>query len=128
MATKPKIMVVDDEKENLDLLYRTFRREFKVFRAQGAAQALELLDKEGEMAVILSDQSMPEMSGVEFFRQTADRFPKTVRILITGYASDQLGEGEDELKAAQIHKFVSKPWQADDLKATVQEAVQIHDA
>ncbi|MDP8964832.1 MAG: response regulator, partial [Cyanobacteriota bacterium] len=83
--SKLKLMVVDDEPDNLDLLYRTFRREFRVFKADGAMKALELLDKEGEMAVIISDQRMPQMNGTEFLSKTVDRFPETIRILITGY-------------------------------------------
>ena len=59
MSEKPKLMVVDDEPNNLDLLYRTFRREFQVFRAESASLGIEILEKEGEMAVIISDQSMP---------------------------------------------------------------------
>lgn len=63
---KLKLMVVDDELDNLDLLYRTFRRDFQVYKANHALSALEILDKEGEMAVIISDQRMPEMNGTEF--------------------------------------------------------------
>ena len=64
---KPKMLVVDDEPDNLDLLYRTFRREFQVYKAESGIQALEVLEKEGEVAVIVSDQRMPEMKGTEFF-------------------------------------------------------------
>ncbi|MDE5114058.1 MAG: response regulator, partial [Trichodesmium sp. St15_bin1_1] len=81
MSEKPKLMVVDDEPNNLDLLYRTFRREFQVFRAESASLGIEILEKEGEMAVIISDQSMPDMTGVEFFIETKDSFPDTIRIL-----------------------------------------------
>ncbi len=60
---KLKLMVVDDEPDNLDLLFRTFRRDFQVFKADSALKALQILDDEGEMAVIISDQRMPEMNG-----------------------------------------------------------------
>ncbi|MEO0969182.1 MAG: response regulator, partial [Cyanobacteria bacterium J06639_18] len=65
-AEKLKLMVVDDEPDNLDLLYRTFRRDFRVFKADNAKKALDILEKQGEMAVIISDQRMPEMNGTEF--------------------------------------------------------------
>ncbi|MGL6284693.1 MAG: response regulator, partial [Microcoleaceae cyanobacterium] len=83
--TKLKLMVVDDEPDNLDLLYRTFRREYKVFKAESAFAALEILDTEGEMALIISDQRMPEMNGTEFLGRTLEQYPDTVRILLTGY-------------------------------------------
>ena len=58
--SKLRLMVVDDERDNLDLLYRTFRRDFQVHRAESPLDAIALLDSEGEMAVIITDQSMPE--------------------------------------------------------------------
>jgi len=62
-ANKAKMLVVDDEPDNLDLLYRTFRRDFNVLRAESGHQALEILSSQGEVAVIISDQRMPEMKG-----------------------------------------------------------------
>ncbi|HAT16026.1 MAG TPA: fused response regulator/phosphatase, partial [Microcoleaceae bacterium UBA11344] len=62
-GSKLKLMVVDDEPDNLDLLYRTFRRDFQVYKADSALSALQVLDEQGEMAVIISDQRMPEMNG-----------------------------------------------------------------
>ena len=57
---KAKMLVVDDEPDNLDLLYRTFRRDFQVLKAESGVHALEMLNQEGEVAVIISDQRMPE--------------------------------------------------------------------
>jgi len=82
---KPKMLVVDDEPDNLDLLYRTFRRDFQVFKAESGATALEILGNEGEVAVIISDQRMPEMKGTEFLSRTVPQFPNTVRIILTGF-------------------------------------------
>ncbi|HNF85166.1 MAG TPA: response regulator, partial [bacterium] len=78
------ILVVDDEVDNLDLLKRTFRREYNVYSANSAAEALKLLD-EREFAVIVSDQRMPEMTGVEMFQKAREKYPQTIRILLTGY-------------------------------------------
>ena len=82
---KLKILVVDDEPDNLDLLYRTFRRDFNVLKADSGISALELLAVEGEVAVIISDQRMPEMKGTEFLSKTVPQFPDTVRIILTGF-------------------------------------------
>ena len=83
--SKLRLMVVDDEPDNLDLLYRTFRRDFEVFRADSALKALEILEQHGEMAIIISDQRMPEMLGTEFLSRTVDSYPDTIRIVLTGY-------------------------------------------
>ncbi|MCY7274764.1 MAG: response regulator, partial [Phormidesmis sp. CAN_BIN44] len=84
-ATKQKILVVDDEPDNLDLLYRTFHREFKVLRAESGPAALDILSREGDVAVIISDQRMPMMSGTEFLSLTATQYPDIIRIILTGY-------------------------------------------
>ena len=126
MPEKLKLMVVDDESNNLDLLYRTFRRQFKVFRADGAAQALEILDKEGEMAVIISDQSMPEMTGVELFRKTISNYPNTIKILLTGYSEDQIEEEVDGMKDANIFKCITKPFSPKELQVVVEESAALY--
>lgn len=119
---KPKLLVVDDERENLDLMYRTFRREFQVFRAESPATAIDILDQKGEMAVIVSDQSMPEMTGIEFLSKTVDLYPQTVRILLTGYAAEEL----DPEKTAHIFQLISKPWDPEELKSVIKQAAIIY--
>ena len=126
MSEKPKLMVVDDEPNNLDLLYRTFRREFQVFRAESASLGIEILEKEGEMAVIISDQSMPDMTGVEFFIETKDSFPDTIRILLTGYAEEQINSDLDEIQQADIFKCVTKPCSPQELSNVIQECLEVY--
>lgn len=123
-ADKLKLMVVDDEPDNLELLNRTFRRDFQVFTANGAIKALEIMDTEGEMAVIISDQRMPQMNGTEFLSLTVDRFPETIRILLTGFADvDDLVEA---INSGQVFKYITKPWNPDHLKAVVQQAADTY--
>ena len=126
MSEKPKLMVVDDEPNNLDLLYRTFRREFQVFRAENASLGIEILEKEGEMAVIISDQSMPDMTGVEFFIETKDSFPDTIRILLTGYAEEQINSDLDEIQKADIYECVTKPYSPQELSNVIQECLEVY--
>ena len=128
MPKKLKLMVVDDERDNLDLLYRTFRREFQVFRAENAVSAMEILDTEGEMAIIVSDQSMPEMSGTEFLGKTKDRFPDTIGILLTGYSEDALDAEGEITEEVEIFKCITKPWEPEEFKAIVQEAAEKYQA
>ncbi len=126
--SKLKLMVVDDEQDNLDLIYRTFRRQFPVFLADSPATALKIIDTEGEMAIIISDQSMPEMTGIEFLTKICDRFPNTIRILLTGYSEEALEDESEIFSAAQIYKCVTKPWDPENLRAIVQEAAEVYQA
>ncbi|MBE9005736.1 SpoIIE family protein phosphatase [Fortiea sp. LEGE XX443] len=121
---KLKLMIVDDELDNLDLLYRTFRRDFQVFKANHALSALEILDKEGEMAVIISDQRMPEMNGTEFLSRTVDRFPDTIRILLTGFTDVE--DLVDAINSGQVFKYITKPWNPERLKVLVEQATDTY--
>lgn len=121
---KLKLMVVDDERDNLDLLYRTFRKEFQVYRADSGIKALEVLDKEGEMALIISDQRMPEMNGTEFLEKTVEQFPDTIRILLTGYTDVE--DLVDAINAGKVFKYIVKPWTPTDLKAVVEQAAETY--
>ncbi len=125
LAKKPKLLVVDDEQDNLDLLYRTFRREFIVFRANGGNQALEILAKEGEMAAIISDQRMPEMKGTEFLSRTVLDFPDTMRIVLTGYTD--INDLIEAINSGQVHKYITKPWEPNQLKSIVNQATESYD-
>ncbi len=124
-SKKLKLLVVDDEQDNLDLLYRTFRKEFVVFRADSGIKALEILAKEGEMAAIISDQRMPEMKGTEFLSRTVSDFPDTMRIVLTGFTD--ITDLIEAINSGQVHKYITKPWEPDELKVVVSEATQIYD-
>lgn len=121
---KPKILVVDDEPDNLDLLYRTFHREYKVLRANSGPAALEILAAEGDVAVIISDQRMPMMSGTEFLSLTATQYPDIIRIILTGYTDVE--DLVEAINSGKVFKYVTKPWDADELKAVVQQAMDTH--
>jgi CheY-like chemotaxis protein len=122
---KPKMLVVDDEPDNLDLLYRTFRRDFNVLRAESGVMALEVLAAEGEVAVIISDQRMPEMKGTEFLSKTVPQFPDTMRIILTGFTDVE--DLVDAINSGQVYKYITKPWDPNELKAVVQRAVETYD-
>ncbi|MGL5063653.1 MAG: response regulator [Microcoleus sp.] len=121
---KLKILVVDDEPDNLDLLYRTFHRDYKVLRAESGPAALEILAREGEVAVIISDQRMPKMSGTEFLSMTAAQYPDVIRIILTGYTDVE--DLVEAINAGKVFKYVTKPWDAEELKILVSQAVKTH--
>ncbi|MCY7277374.1 MAG: response regulator, partial [Phormidesmis sp. CAN_BIN44] len=124
--TKPKLklMIVDDELDNLDLLYRTFRRDFEVVQATSAIAALKILDQQGEMAIIISDQRMPEMLGTEFLSKTVDRFPDTIRIVLTGYTDVE--DLVDAINAGKVFKYITKPWKPAQLQVVVEQAAETY--
>ncbi|MGI0488427.1 response regulator [Pantanalinema rosaneae CENA516] len=124
LSSKPKLLVVDDEPDNLDLLYRTFHREFKVLRAENGPTALDILAKEGDVAVIISDQRMPLMSGTEFLSLTATQYPDIIRIILTGYTDVE--DLVEAINSGKVFKYVTKPWDDEELKAVVRQAVDTH--
>ncbi|NET30168.1 response regulator [Okeania sp. SIO1I7] len=121
---KPKILVVDDESDNLDLLYRTFYRDYKVLRAKSGLEALEILETSEEVAVIISDQRMPKMSGTEFLSITANQYPDTIRILLTGFTDVE--DLVEAINSGKVFKYLTKPWNAEELKGLVKQAVDTH--
>lgn len=122
---KPKMLVVDDEPDNLDLLYRTFRRNFNVLKAESGIRALEILEAEGEVAVIISDQRMPEMKGTEFLSKTVRSFPNTVRIILTGFTD--IEDLVDAINSGQVYKYITKPWDPNELKTVVERAAETYE-
>ncbi|MEM6502593.1 MAG: response regulator [Cyanobacteria bacterium P01_C01_bin.89] len=119
------MLVVDDEPDNLDLLYRTFRRQFNVYKAESGIDALEVLKDQGEVAVIISDQRMPEMKGTEFLRRTVPDYPDTVRIILTGFTDVE--DLVDAINAGQVYKYITKPWDPEKLKDVVEHAASSYE-
>ena len=78
------------------------------------------------MAIIISDQSMPYMTGVEFFIETKDSFPDTIRILLTGYGEEQINSDLDEIQQADIFKCATKPCSPQELSNVIQECLEVY--
>ena len=123
--TKIKVLFVDDELHNLEAFKATFRRDFEVFICINVAEAIALLENE-EMHVILSDQRMPGTTGVEFFEQILDKYPDSIRILITGYAD--IGIVVDAVNKGKIYQYIQKPWDNVNLKEIILKAYDEYSA
>ncbi|RUL87875.1 hybrid sensor histidine kinase/response regulator [Tautonia sociabilis] len=121
---KPVLLVVDDEPEVLRSLFDLFRLDYRVLTATRGAEALELLGRE-DVSVIMSDQRMPEMSGVEFLRRARAIRPEATRLLITGYAD--LKAVIDAINEGHVFRYVAKPWEPDELGTVIRQAVEHHD-
>jgi EAL domain-containing protein (putative c-di-GMP-specific phosphodiesterase class I)/ActR/RegA family two-component response regulator len=119
-ATQPTLLLVDDEPNILSALNRLFRREgYRVLTAGSGQQALELL-AENPVQVIISDQRMAEMSGVELLSRVKDIYPDTVRIVLSGYA--ELSTVTDAVNRGAIWKYFAKPWDDEVLREEVRRA------
>jgi diguanylate cyclase (GGDEF)-like protein/PAS domain S-box-containing protein len=117
------LLLVDDEPNILTSLSRLFRREaFQTLTANSPAEAFELLAKH-TVQVILSDQRMPNMSGTEFFARVRQLYPDTVRILLTGYT--ELESVTGAINRGAVYKFLTKPWDDDQLRDQIREAFRL---
>ena len=115
-----EILVVDDEEDNLDAFRFAFRKSFSLHYALGGQEGLALLDKI-DAAVVVSDQRMPGMSGIEFLKQAKERRPDTVGILLTAYAD--LPVIIDALNSGAVERYIQKPWDSKELTVILRQAI-----
>jgi two-component system, NtrC family, response regulator HupR/HoxA len=116
------VLVVDDEPRALETLRRTLEDEFEIFTAGSGDEGLQVLEQEC-VQVVVSDQRMPGMSGVEFLRTVRGRWPDTIRMILSGYTeSEDIIRGINE---AGIWQYLLKPWRPDQLLLTLQGAAQL---
>lgn len=113
------VLYLDDEVHNLTAFRAAFRRDFQVHVTTEPTDAVRIL-REHPIEVIISDQKMPKLSGVEFFELIAPDYPDPVRMLLTGHAD--IDAVIDAINKGQIYKYISKPWNETELRELVQEA------
>ncbi len=124
-TSRPRILVVDDEEAILETMTFTFEDDYEVHTSTDARRALELLDERVPVAVVLTDQRMPNMSGVEFLKQVWKRHPATVRMILTGFADmDAIIEA---INAGHVYAYITKPWEPEHLKQVMKQAVNHHE-
>lgn len=124
--TNPGILLVDDEALALKYFAKAFAGQFRVFSANSAAAALETLAANAEdIAVIVTDQRMPEATGIDLLREVRRRYPRIVRILTTAYSD--LNVLVEAINTGAVFSFVSKPWQLGDLERTLTQALERHE-
>ncbi len=119
------LLLVDDEENILRALKRLCRRDgYRILTAGGGKEGLAIL-KEQRVGVIVSDQRMPEMSGVEFLSEVKELYPETIRIVLSGYT--ELGSVTDAINRGSIYKFLTKPWDDVLLRENIKEAFRSHE-
>lgn len=117
------ILYIDDEVHNLNAFKASFRRLYTVFTATSAEEAEDILAKQ-DIQLIISDQRMPKMTGIEFFESILDRYPEPIRMLLTGYAD--INAVIDAINKGQVYKYFSKPWNDDELRQNIDKAYEVY--
>ncbi|WP_306429668.1 response regulator [Sphingobacterium sp. E70] len=120
---KISILYVDDEENNLFSFKATFRLKYKVFTAISGAEAIELV-KNNPIDIIITDQRMPEMTGVEFLEEVIKIDAAPMRILLTGYAD--MAAVVDAVNKGKIFHYLNKPWSEKELDETIQRAYEVY--
>lgn len=117
------ILYIDDEENNLVSFKSTFRRDYHIHVASSGEQGLEIMEKHN-IQVVITDQRMPDMSGIEFLEQIIPLYPDCMRMIMTGFSDmDAIIQA---INTGNIHRYISKPWNREDLKITIDSALEVY--
>ncbi|RYD80056.1 MAG: response regulator [Sphingobacteriales bacterium] len=116
---KYNILYVDDEQDNILVFKSAFRRHYNVFTATSGREGMQLLAK-NNVSIIITDQRMPQMTGVEFLQSLPDQ-PENMRMILSGYSD--MKDIVEAINIGKIFRYVSKPWSFEELKKTIDESI-----
>ncbi|MBD3308625.1 response regulator [candidate division KSB3 bacterium] len=119
---KQRILYVDDDKENLRAFRRLFRKQYDVLLAESGQEGLQILQAHAPLPVIITDQRMPEMTGIEFLDHSIRISPESIRIIITGFTDVQALI--DAINTGRVYRYITKPWDEQELYVTIKRAVE----
>jgi two-component system response regulator HupR/HoxA len=119
------ILVVDDEEAILESLELTLGHDYRVHVARSGAEGLAILDREPAIALVIVDQVMPGMTGVEFLEKVIERRPETIRMMLTGYAD--ISSLVRAINEGRIYRYIQKPWEPDELRVDVKRALEAYE-
>lgn len=128
VAPRHTVLLVDDEPDNLNVLTSIMSPHYHILKAGDGQEALDLvrkLERPEDIAMVVSDQRMPRMTGVQLCEQLCEILPKTVRVIVTGYID--VDAIIDSVNRARIYKFIIKPFDRHDFELTIQRAIESHD-
>jgi len=120
---KPRLLIVDDEPDMLDFLERVFRADYTIVRASSAEEALAELGR-AKFSLVITDQKMPHITGVELLERIGERYPSLVKVLLSGFT--EVPEIQRAVDRCGIHNYVVKPVDSEKLRAAVDEAIERH--
>jgi diguanylate cyclase (GGDEF)-like protein len=121
-AGRPSILVIDDEQENIDLLRRSLHQEFEFYEANSAKAALDILRNQS-IAIILADHRLPGMSGVELLAEAVKCSPRSKRVILSGTAD--VDAAIEAINTGRVHYFIRKPWTPSELRATLDQLLEV---
>jgi DNA-binding NtrC family response regulator len=124
LPTRHCLLIVDDEPNVCDSVYDLLRREFRVLKAHSAEEGYRLMQEE-EVHIVMSDQRMPQISGVELLTRVKSRYPQAIRMLFTGFAD--IESIIAAINQGHVFQFLKKPWQPEELEAAVRQAASEFD-
>ena len=124
IVNKHTLLVVDDEPDVVDSVHDLLRREFNVLKAKSADEGIEQM-RQNEVHIIMTDQRMPKITGVELLTKIRQRYPHAVRMLFTGYTD--LESIVAAINQGHVYGFLKKPWRPEELEAVVREAAAEYD-
>src|SRR3989338_6089294 len=125
MPKEIQVLFLDDEESIIDGVQRLFMREpFGIFATIHVDKAREALAKE-KIKVVVSDQRMPDISGVKFLREVKEKYPDVIRILFTGYTD--FSAAEEAINLGEVYRFISKPWKTAELVSTIRQSIEHYD-
>ena len=120
--TKFPLLYVDDEEHNLISFMATFRKEYKVFTSLTGEGGLEIM-RNNDIKLVITDQRMPEMTGIEFLEKLIPEFPDTIRMILTGFSD--IGVIIDAINSGRVFRYITKPWDENELRMTIENARQL---
>jgi DNA-binding NtrC family response regulator len=124
LKTKAKILYVDDESGNVRVFRSIFKRFYTVLTAESAKQGIEVLRSQNDIQLIITDQRMPEMTGVEMLKAINEEFPNLIRIILTGYSDiDVIIEAVNE---CNLYRYITKPWKDDEIKQAIEQGLETY--
>lgn len=119
-----QVLVVDDEERNLSSFKGLMRRDFDIHTATSATEAIKILDSDQVIHVIVTDQRMPEMTGIQFLQSILEKHKEPIRILLTGYSD--INAVIDAINKGEVYRYMNKPFVKEDMKHLIESAYEIH--
>ncbi|HPN37618.1 MAG TPA: adenylate/guanylate cyclase domain-containing protein [Melioribacteraceae bacterium] len=123
MDDKFSVLYVDDEEHNLISFKAAFRRDYNILTSKSAKEGIELL-RHNNIGLIITDQRMPEMTGVQFLEKVVHEFPNTVRMILTGFSD--LDAIIEAINSGRVYRYITKPWDQNELKVAIENAKQLY--
>ncbi len=116
------ILYVDDEVHNLTSFVATFRQEYKIYTATNGNDALEIM-RENEIKLVITDQRMPEMTGIQLLEKLSPEFPDSIRMILTGFSDIEVII--EAINSGRVFRYITKPWDENELRMTIENARQL---